>query len=306
MNPEPVPPERWQKIEQLYHAALQREAERRADFLAEACAGDEALLREVESLISAHEQAGDFIEASPDRVAAQLLQVKQAQVMTAQSIGRYQLLSFLGAGGMGQVWRARDTLLNREVAIKILPEYLAGDAEALARFKAEARAVAALSHPNILAIHDFGTEQGVTFAVMELLAGETLRTRLARSALALNEAVEYGVAIADGLAAAHARGIIHRDLKPENIFLTEDGQVKILDFGLARVKPVVPDQRVRLNATGDGAGNGRLYVAGAGTRGAGRGPQRHVLPRVCALRDGDGPSRLCARDRVGDDSSDSA
>ena len=236
MRPEPIPPERWQKIEQLYHAALEREAERRAAFLAEACAGDEALHREVSSLIFAHDQAGDFIEASPDQVAREMLDAPWAQSMAGRRIGRYQLLSLLGAGGMGRVWRAKDTLLNREVAIKILPGHLAQDAEALARFKTEARAVATLSHPNILAIYDFGTEQGVTFAVMELLAGETLRSRLARSALGWHKAVEYGVTLADGLAAAHAKGIIHRDLKPENVFLTEDGQVKILDFGLARVK----------------------------------------------------------------------
>jgi Tol biopolymer transport system component len=236
MRREPIPPEQWQKIEQLFHAALEREAERRAAFLAEACADDEALYREVSSLISAHDQARDFIEGSPDQVTQQMLDEPWAQSIARRRLGRYQLLSLLGAGGMGRVWRAKDTLLNREVAIKILPGHLAQDAEALARFKAEARAVATLSHPNILAIYDFGTEHGVTFAVMELLAGETLRGRLARLALGWHKAVEYGAALADGLAAAHAKGIIHRDLKPENVFLTEDGQVKILDFGLARVK----------------------------------------------------------------------
>jgi TolB-like protein/Tfp pilus assembly protein PilF len=149
-------------------------------------------------------------------------------------LGPYEVLAALGAGGMGEVYRARDARLDRDVAIKVLPENLAGDAVALSRFEREAKAVAAISHPNILAIHDFGTEGGVTFAVMELLDGETLRGRLAGGALPWREAVELAAAVADGLAAAHSRGIVHRDLKPENIFLTSDGRIKILDFGLAR------------------------------------------------------------------------
>jgi len=135
---------------------------------------------------------------------------------------------------MGEVYRGRDTRLDREVAIKILPERLAADPKNLARFEREAKAVAALSHPNILAIHDFGEDRGIRFAVTELLHGETLRERLERERPAWRKAVEIGIAIAEGLAAAHARGIVHRDLKPENVFLTSSGLVKILDFGLAR------------------------------------------------------------------------
>jgi TolB-like protein/Tfp pilus assembly protein PilF len=135
---------------------------------------------------------------------------------------------------MGEVYRARDPRLNRDVAIKVLPERLAKDPQALARFESEAKAVAALSHPNILAIFDVGADRGVTYAVTELLEGETLRCQLGRAALPWRKAVEIGIAIADGLAAAHSKGIVHRDLKPDNIFLTSDGRVKILDFGLAR------------------------------------------------------------------------
>src|SRR6516164_9056865 len=138
---------------------------------------------------------------------------------------------------MGEVYRAKDTRLDREVAVKVLPEQFAKDPDRLARFEREAKVVAALSHPNILAIHDYGTGQDCSFAVMELLEGETLRERLAQATLPWRKAVEIGIAIADGLAAAHAKGIIHRDLKPENLFLTSDGRVKILDFGLARVEP---------------------------------------------------------------------
>ncbi|MDO8677102.1 MAG: protein kinase [Acidobacteriota bacterium] len=149
-------------------------------------------------------------------------------------LGPYEILSALGAGGMGEVYRARDTKLNRDVAIKVLSNALATDSAALARFEREAHAVAALSHPNILAIHDFGSDGGVSYAVTELLDGETLRARMDGSPLPVRKAVEYGVQIVRGIAAAHQKGIIHRDLKPENIFVTRDGQVKVLDFGLAK------------------------------------------------------------------------
>ncbi|MGH9390173.1 MAG: serine/threonine-protein kinase [Vicinamibacteria bacterium] len=160
-------------------------------------------------------------------------------LVAGAQLGPYEILAPLGVGGMGEVYRARDSRLDREVAIKVLPERLADDPEALARFEREAKAVAALSHPNILAIHDFGSEQGVAYAVTELLEGETLRSRLSRGALLWRKAAEVSVALADGLSAAHRKGITHRDLKPENIFLTSDGRVKILDFGLARWKPTV-------------------------------------------------------------------
>jgi len=229
-------PERLQQIEKLFHSALGRPPEERPAFLDEACAGAEALRREVESLLACDETAGNFIEAQPDDIAAGMIAGDQARSMVGRSLGRYEIRSLLGAGGMGEVYRAEDRELGREVAIKILPEHMTEDTQALARFRREARAVAALSHPNILAIHDFGVEDGVSYAVTEFLEGETLRARLSRSAAPWQEAVEIGTAIAEGLAAAHARGVIHRDLKPENIFLTAGGQVKILDFGVARVK----------------------------------------------------------------------
>ena len=150
-------------------------------------------------------------------------------------LGPYEILSPIGAGGMGEVYRARDTRLGREVALKILPESFARDQDRLHRFEQEARAVAALNHPNILAIHDVGQHNGSPFLVSELLEGESLRDVLDRGALSQRKAIEYGVQIAQGLAAAHDKGIVHRDLKPENLFLTKEGRAKILDFGLAKL-----------------------------------------------------------------------
>jgi serine/threonine protein kinase/tetratricopeptide (TPR) repeat protein len=157
-------------------------------------------------------------------------------------LGPYEILAPLGASGMGEVYRARDPRLGRDVAIKVLPEHLSQNPQALVRFEREAKAVAALSHPNILAVFDVGSEQGVHYLVTELLEGETLRARLTASAIPWRKTVEIGAAIAEGLSAAHSKGIIHRDLKPENIFLTSDGRVKILDFGLARLQPALSPQ----------------------------------------------------------------
>ncbi len=150
-------------------------------------------------------------------------------------LGPYEIQSLLGAGGMGEVYRAKDTRLGRDVAIKVLPEKLARDAERLQRFETEARVIAALNHPNILSIHDIGTHEGAPYLVSECLEGQTLRIELSGWALPVRRVVDYGTQIAQGLAAAHDKGIIHRDLKPENVFVTRDGRVKILDFGVAKL-----------------------------------------------------------------------
>jgi eukaryotic-like serine/threonine-protein kinase len=169
-------------------------------------------------------------------------------------LGQYEIIAPIGAGGMGEVYRAKDTNLGRPVAIKALPEHLAMDGQYLARFEREAKTVAALSHPNILAIYDFGTDQGVVYTVTELLEGETLRGRLQRSTVPWRKAVEIGAAVSEGLAAAHSIGIVHRDIKPENIFLTADSRVKILDFGLAKWKSTASsdDEAPALTETASG------------------------------------------------------
>src|SRR5437870_10019285 len=155
-------------------------------------------------------------------------------IATGTRVGRYEMLSPLGACGMGEVYRARDKRLGRDVAVKVLPSGFSTDPDRLRRFEQEARAAGVLNHPNILAIYDVGTHDGSPYVVSELLEGETLRDRLRGAAFPTRKAVEYAIQIARGLGAAHEKGIIHRDLKPENLFVTDDGRVKILDFGLAR------------------------------------------------------------------------
>ncbi|MCJ7441619.1 MAG: serine/threonine protein kinase, partial [Thermoanaerobaculaceae bacterium] len=156
---------------------------------------------------------------------------------TGARLGPYEIVALVGAGGMGEVYRARDPRLGREVAIKVLPAEFASDPERLRRFELEAHAVAALSHPNVLAVYDVGTHEGSPYLVTELLEGETLRERLRTGDLTVRRAVEFAVQVAQGLAAAHEKGIIHRDLKPANVFVTKDGHVKILDFGIAKLAP---------------------------------------------------------------------
>jgi hypothetical protein len=192
-------------------------------------------------------------------------------------LGPYEILGLVGAGGMGDVYRARDPRLGRDVAVKVLPGEVAGDPERLQRFEREARAVAALNHPNILTVHDVGMDPaaaGTPYVVTELLEGETLAERLRKGALSLREAIETAVQVAQGLAAAHAKTIAHRDLKPANVFLTTDGRVKILDFGLARWEGLGPEEATASVATDPGTRLGTVgYMSPEQVRG-GRGDHR--------------------------------
>jgi eukaryotic-like serine/threonine-protein kinase len=228
--------DRWQQVDKLLEEALERNPDRRAAFLDEACNGDTALRQEVESLLSAHGKAGDFIEGPALEAAAPASQGAVVRIVAGQQLGRYKILSLLGAGGMGEVYRAKDNRIGRDVAIKVLPPAFSADADRLRRFEQEARAAGRLNHPNILALYDVGTHEGSPYIVSELLHGETLRDRLRGKALPFRKATDLALQMARGLAAAHDKGIVHRDLKPENLFITTDGHLKILDFGLAKLQ----------------------------------------------------------------------
>ena len=228
-------PERWQKIEQLYHAALDREASQRSAYLHEVCAGDDALRREVESLLAQESRAEQLLERPALEVAAKALAEHQSQSsLVGQQLSSYKIVSMLGAGGMGEVYQARDSKLNRDVAIKVLPAAFVHDADRLARFRREARTLAALNHPNIATIHGLEQSDGVHYLVMELIPGQTLAERISQGALPLPEALKVAGQIAEALEAAHEKGVIHRDLKPANVKVTPEGRVKVLDFGLAK------------------------------------------------------------------------
>ncbi len=228
-------PERFEQISRVYNEVAELPTGARAAFLEATCADDSDLRREVESLLAAEQSVGDFIAGPALKDAAALLTRETPASLVGQQLGPYQILSFIGAGGMGEVYAARDARLGRKVAIKLLPATLAQDAGRLARFEYEARAVGMLNHPNILTLHDVGAHTGAPYLVSELLEGETLRERLKSGPLPLARAVEYALQITQGLAAAHQHGLAHRDLKPENLYITNDGRIKILDFGLAKI-----------------------------------------------------------------------
>jgi serine/threonine protein kinase len=218
-------PERWVQVNEVLHRAMQIAPEKQPSFLDGACGSDESLRREVESLLAADDEArSNFLQSPPAVGLGKVVRIQD-----------YEIQSLLGAGGMGEVYRARDLRLRRDVAIKVLPALVSADPGRLHRFEQEAMAAAALNHPNILVVYQMGTYEGAPYLVSELLEGETLREQIRRGRLGLRKAIEYAIQMARGLAAAHEKGIVHRDLKPENLFVTKDGRVKILDFGLAKL-----------------------------------------------------------------------
>ena len=229
--------ERWSEVERLYNAALERKPEERSAFLRERCGKDEGLRREVESLLAYQQESEDFIESPALDIAAKIMARNQrASVINGQMIRHYRVVSRIGAGGMGEVYLADDTRLERKVALKFLPIHFTQDKRYLKRFEQEARAVAALSHPNVCMIHEVvETDDGRHCIVMEYVDGVTLRERITDGPMAIGEAVEVATQVASALSAAHAAGIIHRDIKLENIMLRRDGYVKVLDFGLAKL-----------------------------------------------------------------------
>src|SRR3989441_6742834 len=228
-------PERWQQVKQIFQSALERNPAERSAFLNQACADDPALRSEVESLISSHNEAGDSIEAMAAEAATEMLADEQPGPILGKHIGHYEVLSLLGRGGMGEVFLAQDTSLGRKVALKLLRSDFTRIEERLRRFQQEARAASALNHPNILTIHEIGHDGSLHFMATEYVEGETLRQHLSRARLTMGQTLDVAIQVASALAAAHQAGIIHRDIKPENTMVRTDGNVKVLDFGLAKL-----------------------------------------------------------------------
>jgi serine/threonine protein kinase/Tol biopolymer transport system component len=234
-----VTPRRWQQIERLFHDALARPLDERAAFLDHSCAGDESLRREVNALLDSPATANRFLDRDALEVAADLVSDSKTRALSGRRLGVYQLQQRIGSGGMGEIYRAHDTRLGRDVAIKILPHGFSADPNRQARFEREARVLAALNHRNIGAVYGFEeevTESGETIRgiILELIEGETLSERVRRRPLRIGEALVIATQIADALDVAHEKGIVHRDLKPANIKIAPDGVVKVLDFGLAK------------------------------------------------------------------------
>ena len=225
--------DRWSATERIFNAALERPVEARAAFLAEACGDDAALRQDVQSLLDAASSTG-FLEQPALQIAAGLVTSATLAPLTGQHIGVYSIAALLGRGGMGEVYRARDTRLGRDVAIKVLPPALTANPDRLARFEREARVLASLNHPHIGMLYGLEESGGHTALVLELVEGETLAERLTRGPIPLKQALTWARQIADALDAAHDKGIVHRDLKPANVKITPQDVVKVLDFGLAR------------------------------------------------------------------------
>ena len=228
-----MPSDRWRRLEELFAEASARPAERRAAFVATACGPDKILAAELFALIGAAEQSGNFLAVPALEAFAREISRDGWSVSPGEHVGVYIVGRRIGAGGMGEVWQARDEGLGRDVALKFLLPHPSEPADRLRAFQHEARAAGALNHPNVLTVHGVGEHGDVPYLVTECLAGESLRSRLDRGAVPPDAALDIALQTIRGLAAAHARGIVHRDLKPENLFLASDGCVKILDFGLA-------------------------------------------------------------------------
>ena len=224
----------WDAVKRLHQEALERDVSERSAFLDTACGGDEALRHEVESLLAYDTRAEAFMESPALEVAARSVSQEPSMPLVGRTLGHYRVESLLGAGGMGEVYLARDPRLDRSVALKILPPDLTDDPDRLQRFMREAKAASALSHPNVATIHDIGDSDGVRFIVMEYVEGQTLAEQTAGQPLAAAVIVDIAIQVADALEAAHAKGITHRDIKPTNLMRTPRGQVKVLDFGVAK------------------------------------------------------------------------
>ncbi|HSE41256.1 MAG TPA: serine/threonine-protein kinase, partial [Acidobacteriota bacterium] len=224
-------PERWKRVDDIFQAALNHEPSARAAYLEVECKNDDTLRTEVEQLIANHEKQSSLFENPATDLAAAFF---AEQGMHKDTIAHYKIIKKIGSGGMGDVYLAEDTRLNRNVAIKVLPSEFTKDKERIRRFEREARALSALNHPYILTVHDIGQIDSSTFIVSEYIEGETLRHQMRASKIPLKEILTIVIQVAEALDAAHRVAIIHRDIKPENIMLRHDGYVKLLDFGLSK------------------------------------------------------------------------
>ncbi|MEQ1643486.1 MAG: protein kinase [Pyrinomonadaceae bacterium] len=228
-------PERWKEVEKIVYSALEREPHLRADFISDSCGGDHTLIREVESMVKNYESSASFLAGDALEIEAKHLALSMGQDLTGQKFGRFTITGVVGRGGMGEVYRARDAGLDRNIALKILPAHLSEDADRLARFRREAKVVSALNHPNILTVHEIGQRDSVHFIATELVDGLTLRERLLNGPIPIADTLEIAIQICEALLAAHTAKVVHRDIKPENIMIRVDGYVKVLDFGLAKI-----------------------------------------------------------------------
>src|SRR6266436_2667246 len=228
-------PAQLQTIEEIFYAALDQEPDDIPRFLETACEGDDLLRRKVEALLASRQRVGSFIETSAAGIATRIIENGQADLLVGQTFGHYKISERIGSGGMGEVYLATDVTAGRKAALKLLPLRFTGDAERLKRFQQEAHAVVGLNHPSILTVYEVGEDHSTQYIASELIEGETLRQRLARGRMELDEAVDVAIQVASALAAAHQAGIVHRDIKPENIMLRPDGYLKVLDFGIAKL-----------------------------------------------------------------------
>jgi TolB-like protein/Flp pilus assembly protein TadD/predicted Ser/Thr protein kinase len=260
-------PELWQQIERIYNLALEIEPGRRKTFLAEACGGDELLRKEIESLLEHQSESEGFIESAAVEVAARLaansMKSDNTSSLVDKAISHYRIIEMLASGGMGVVYKAKDSHLNRFVAVKVLPGIFTNDPERLARFRREAQVTSAMNHPNICTIHDIDEVDGRLFIAMEFLEGQTLKQRIAGKPIDTEEIIDLAIQIANGLEAAHSEGIIHRDIKSANIFTTRRGQAKILDFGLAKLLSARKEDAKELSELSSGTAEQELTSPGA-------------------------------------------
>ena len=301
-------PERWRRVQDLCHAALERDAPHRDGFLAAACAGDDELRREVESLLVHAGGVDAFLDASTMQGVAHAIVLDSRSSLIGCQVGAYEVVAHIGAGGMGEVYRARDTKLQRDVALKVLPDVFVNDPDRLARFQREALVLASLNHPHIAAIYGLEESNDVRALVLELVEGPTLADRIAQGPIPLDEACSIATQIAAALEAAHRLGIVHRDLKPANVKIRPDGTVKVLDFGLAkaterggRIQSGAPTPSVQTHGRRRHPGHNQLHGARAGSWPRCRQSRRHLGVRLRVVGNADGRTGFRRRDRVGHD-----